>query len=49
MSNIVKLLKYPTATVYRVYNAWKAEGKAKRKKHEPWRDRKVTPRVLAGP
>ncbi len=39
---------YPKATVYRVYNAWEAEGKSKRKKHEPRRDRKVTPRFLAG-
>ncbi|QQP40964.1 Uncharacterized protein FKW44_015194 [Caligus rogercresseyi] len=45
---IYKLLNYPKTTVYRVFNAWEAEGKVCRKAHNMRSDKIRTPRFLAG-
>ncbi|QQP49152.1 Uncharacterized protein FKW44_009695 [Caligus rogercresseyi] len=45
---IYKLLNYPKTTVYRVFNAWEAEGKVCRKAHNMRSDKICTPRFLAG-
>ncbi|QQP40447.1 Uncharacterized protein FKW44_014483, partial [Caligus rogercresseyi] len=45
---IYKLLNYPKTTVYRVFNAWEAEGKVYRKAHNMRSDKIRTSRFLAG-
>ncbi|QQP37298.1 Uncharacterized protein FKW44_017520 [Caligus rogercresseyi] len=40
---IYKLLNYPKTTVYRVFNAWEAEGKVCRKAHNMRSDKICTP------
>ncbi|QQP52904.1 Uncharacterized protein FKW44_005194, partial [Caligus rogercresseyi] len=44
---IYKLLNYPKTTVYRVFNAWEAEGKVCRKAHNMRSDKICTPRFFA--
>lgn len=47
-ANIYKALNYSRSTVYRVYKAFKADGKISRKTHKPRSDKKRTPTFLAG-
>ncbi|QQP55965.1 Uncharacterized protein FKW44_000474 [Caligus rogercresseyi] len=44
---IYKLLNYPKTTVYRVFNAWEAEGKVCHKTHNMRSDKICTPRFFA--
>ncbi len=46
-SALMKITGYSKSTVYRVYKAWKEEGKVKHKPHKTHIDKKRTPTFLA--
>ncbi|XP_059088732.1 uncharacterized protein LOC131884856 [Tigriopus californicus] len=47
-ATIAKALKYPSSTVYRVYNSFMAKNKVSRTTHKPRNDKKRKPMFLAG-